>query len=123
MMQQLITTTALVPLLLATLAGGLLGAMFYGGLWWTVRVVLTAAHPGLWVGASLLLRMGGALGGMYLVGGSQWPRLLACLVGFVIARAAVTWLTRLPRGAGAVPAVPTVLTVPTVPTVVVQHAP
>ena len=27
----------LIPLVLALLAGGVLGAMFFGGLWWTVR--------------------------------------------------------------------------------------
>jgi hypothetical protein len=37
-----------------------------------------------------------ALAGFYLVGGGQWQRLLACLVGFVIARLIVTRLTRPP---------------------------
>jgi hypothetical protein len=35
-----------------------------------------------------------ALAGFYFVSGGQWERLLLCLVGFVIARLVVTWLTR-----------------------------
>jgi hypothetical protein len=35
-----------------------------------------------------------ALAGFYFVSGGHWERLLLCLVGFVIARLVVTWLTR-----------------------------
>jgi hypothetical protein len=34
-----------------------------------------------------------ALTGFYFVAGGQWERLLACLLGFFIARMVVTWLT------------------------------
>jgi F1F0 ATPase subunit 2 len=80
----------------ALLAGGALGLVFYAGLWWTVRCVATFRRPGLGILASLLLRTGVTLGGFYLVAGRDWARLLACLAGFVLARVAVTWLTRLP---------------------------
>ena len=80
-------------LALATLAGLLLGAMFFGGLWWTVRKGLCSTRPALWFLGSLLLRMVIAVGGFYLVSGGQWQRLLACLLGFVIARLLVTALT------------------------------
>lgn len=81
-------------LVLAGLAGLLLGAIFFGGLWWTVRKGLTAKQPALWFLSSTLLRMGIALVGFYFVGRSDWKRLLACLAGFVVARFVVTWLTR-----------------------------
>lgn len=83
-----------VAIVLALLAGGVIGAGFFGGLWWTTRRAAAAAQPALWVMASLLLRMGGALTGFHLVGAGQWPRLLACLLGFVLARLLVLRLTR-----------------------------
>ena len=79
---------------LALSAGGLLGAVFFGGLWWTVRRGVTSEQPAFWFFGSLLLRMSLALAGFYFVAGGDWQRLLLCLVGFVVARLVVTWLTR-----------------------------
>ena len=79
---------------LAWVAGGVLGAMFFGGLWLTVRKGVSSRQPALWFGGSLLLRMSLALAGLYVVAGGQWDRLLVCLLGFVMARLVVTWLTR-----------------------------
>jgi hypothetical protein len=38
--------------------------------------------------------MGITLAGFYFVAGSDWKRLLCCLLGFVLARLAVTLFTR-----------------------------
>ncbi len=81
-------------LLLAWLAGGVLGGVFFGGLWWTVRQGLSAARPALWFFSSLLLRLSIVLAGFYLVARGHWQRLLVCLLGFVIARLVVTALIR-----------------------------
>ena len=81
-------------LVLALVAGVLLGAMFFGGLWWTVCKGVSSQRPALWFFGSLLLRMSIALAGFYLVTGGHWERLLACLLGFVMARLIVTRLTR-----------------------------
>ena len=81
-------------LVLAWVAGGVLGAMFFGGLWWTVRKGVSSRQPALWFFGSLLLRMSLALAGLYVVSGGQWDRLLVCLLGFVMARLVVMWLTR-----------------------------
>jgi len=81
-------------LVLAGAAGGGLGAVFFGGLWWTVRKGVSCKQPALWFLASLLLRMSIALAGFYFVSGGHWRRLVACLLGFVLARLVVTWLTR-----------------------------
>ena len=81
-------------LLLAGVAGGVLGAIFFGGLWWTVRKSMTSPRAALWVFASLLVRMGIALGGLYGVAGGQWQRLLAGLLGFVLARLLIIRATR-----------------------------
>ncbi|MBN2037316.1 MAG: hypothetical protein JW768_11285 [Chitinispirillaceae bacterium] len=78
----------------ALVAGGLLGTMFFGGLWWTVRKGVSSRLPVLWIFGSLLLRMSITLAGFYFVSGGHWDRLLMCLLGFVIARLIVTRLTR-----------------------------
>ena len=81
-----------VILVLAGGGGALLGAAFFGGLWWTVRRGLASRHPVLWILGSLVLRTGISVAGFYFVSGGQWERLLACLLGFVIARFIVTRL-------------------------------
>lgn len=83
-----------VILVLAGGAGVLLGLVFFGGLWWTVRRGLSSKRPALWFFGSLLLRTGIALAGFYLIAHSHWERLLVCLPGFVMARVIVTRLTR-----------------------------
>jgi F1F0 ATPase subunit 2 len=75
--------------------GILLGALFFGGLWWTVRRGLSAANPALWFGLSALARMAIILSGLYYVARTGWPTLLACLCGLLIARVAATRLTRI----------------------------
>jgi F1F0 ATPase subunit 2 len=79
---------------LAVAAGALLGAVFYGGLWWTVRKGLLSKQPAVWFLASLVARTAIALAGFYAVFGGDWRRLVACLAGFVLARILVTRLTR-----------------------------
>jgi len=81
-------------LVLALVTGVLLGAMFFGGLWWTVQKGVSSQRPALWFFGSLLLRMSIALAGFYFVSGGHWERLLLCLLGFVMARLIVTRLTR-----------------------------
>jgi F1F0 ATPase subunit 2 len=83
-------------MVLAWAAGGALGVIFFAGLWLTVRKGVLSKHPALWFCVSLLLRMSIVLTGFYLVSGGHWNRLLPCLLGFVMARHFVTWMTRLP---------------------------
>ena len=78
---------------LAFLAGILLGAIFFGGLWWTIRRGLSSGRPALWFLSSLLMRMSITLAGFYFVSGGHWQRMLLCLLGFVIARFIVIGLT------------------------------
>ena len=79
----------------AMAAGLLLGSMFFGGLYWTVRKGVSSMHPARWFFGSLLLRTGMTLAGFYLVSDGHWERLLVCLLGFTVARLTVTRLTRL----------------------------
>lgn len=83
-------------LVMALLAGLLLGAIFFGGLWWTVQKGLSSRRPELWFLGSLLLRTSTAVAGFYFVSGGHWGRLLVCLLGFVIVRRIVMRLTRQP---------------------------
>lgn len=83
-------------LVLAFTAGGGLGALFFGGLWWTVRKGVSSERPALWFFGSLLVRTSVVLAGFYVVSGGQWQRLLPCLLGFVVAHRVVIRLTRPP---------------------------
>jgi F1F0 ATPase subunit 2 len=87
----------LLTLALAGSAGAVLGAIFFGGLWWTVRKGAASPRPALWFLGSLLLRMSLVLAGFYAVGGGHWERLLLCLLGFLAARVIVTRMTRHPE--------------------------
>lgn len=81
-------------LVLAGAAGGMLGLMFFGGLWWALRRSLASKRPALWLGSSLLLRMLGTSAGFIAVSAGDWHRLLSCLLGFLAARWLVLRLTR-----------------------------
>jgi F1F0 ATPase subunit 2 len=78
--------------ILALLAGALLGAFFFGGLWWTIRKGLASSAPALWFLGSLIVRTAVVLGGFFLVSAGSWQRMIACLLGFVIARFVIVQL-------------------------------
>lgn len=84
-------------LILALPAGVLLGALFFGGLWWTVQRSLVSAQPAILILGSFLLRTVVTLAGfrVALLGG--WQALAACMIGFLIARVVVTRIIRHPR--------------------------
>jgi F1F0 ATPase subunit 2 len=81
-------------MVLALVTGVLLGAMFFGGLWWTVRKGVSSKQPAFWFFGSLLLRTSIALAGFYFIARGHWERMLVCLLGFVMARLIVMRLTR-----------------------------
>lgn len=83
-------------LALAGMAGLFLGAIFFGGLRWSVRKGVSSPRPALWFIGSTLLRLSIVLVGFYFVGRGRWARMLFCLLGFVIARFIVIWFTRTP---------------------------
>lgn len=86
----------MVTLMVASLGGALVGGAFYGGLWWTIRRSALAQNRGVWLIGSFALRSLIALGGFYSVLWYDWRSLPVCLLGFLMARIAVTWLTRVP---------------------------
>ncbi len=88
----------ILTLILAGGAGLLLGAIFFGGLWWTVRKGVASKRAALWFLGSMVLRTSVVLLGFYFILGDNWQRLVAGLLGFIIARLIVMRLTR-PSGA------------------------
>jgi F1F0 ATPase subunit 2 len=84
-------------LILALFEGALLGSLFFGGLWWTIRRGIWSEQPAAWFLFSLPLRATIAIAGFYFFTRGDWHRLVACLLGFLFARIFVTELTRVPH--------------------------
>jgi F1F0 ATPase subunit 2 len=78
----------------ALLAGGGLGAIFFGGLWWTVRRAASSPAPLRWFLGSLLLRTVIVLAGFYFIGAGRPALLGLCLLGFLLARVGVLRATK-----------------------------
>ena len=74
------------PLVLAWAAGIGLGLFYFGGLWLTVRQLPTCRWPAPLLLGSFVGRTAVVLVGFYFVMGGRWERMLACLVGFIMAR-------------------------------------
>jgi F1F0 ATPase subunit 2 len=91
--------TGLGTLLGALLIGLLSGAIFFGGLLWTVRAGMAARNPALWFPISLVLRATLIIVGFYYVAAGGWQAVLLCMGGVLIARTAMLQLTRVARDA------------------------
>jgi len=76
------------------LAGALLGAFFFIGLWWTVNRLTAVSRPYLLATASFLVRTAVILAGFYLLLAGGWQQLTAALAGFLAARTLVTYRVR-----------------------------
>lgn len=71
-----------------------LGAIFFGGLWWTLARAVTSERPVVWFAGSFVVRTGLTLSGFYLVSNGRWEPLLLCMLGFLMARVVAIRLTR-----------------------------
>ena len=71
---------------LGLLGGAVLGGLFFGGLWWTVRRVPEGRSPAALVLGSFVIRTAAVLAGFYFISGADWKRLLTCLAGFLLTR-------------------------------------
>lgn len=78
----------------ALASGTLLGALYFGGLWLTVRWMAHSQQPALLFGVSFLVRAAVLLLGLYFVMDGLWHRLIACMLGFLLAR--TLWVYCLP---------------------------
>jgi F1F0 ATPase subunit 2 len=80
--------------ILAFIVGLLLGTIFFGGLWFTVRKLVTSKRPALWFLGSFILRVSITLIGFYYISSGSWQRLLICVTGFITARYSVIFFTK-----------------------------
>ena len=85
-------------LALAGVTGLMLGVIFFGGLWWTVRRGTASSRPAVWFVGSFVVRTVVVLAGGYLVASESWSRLLFCMLGFLVARLLVIRLSPPPSG-------------------------
>jgi len=82
---------AVVASYLASFVAGLvLGLVFFGGLWLTVKQLERTANPGLLFTVSFAVRAVAVCVGIVLVGAGQWQRYALCLAGFIVMRMILT---------------------------------
>ena len=83
-------------------AGVGLGGVFFYGLWKTLGRVTTSESPALLLCGGAILRVSITMAGFYLVAPlnseGQLERILLCLIGFLLARFAMTKVIRVQRG-------------------------
>ncbi|MEP7278596.1 MAG: ATP synthase subunit I [Bacteroidota bacterium] len=84
-----------IPYMILSFIGGmLLGIIFFGGLWFTVNKIVASKIPALWIFVSFTFRVSIVLIGFYFIGSGNWQRLIACMLGFIIARFVVLHYTK-----------------------------
>lgn len=70
----------------ALAVGIALGAICFGGLWWTVTKGMRSNNPALWLLLSAMGRLGLVFAGIYFVTRDSLTNVLLCLTGLIIAR-------------------------------------
>ncbi|EPR66368.1 ATP synthase subunit I [Cyclobacterium qasimii] len=80
--------------LLVLFGGVCLGFLFFGGLWFTSKKMLTSKKVVLWYLGSLFIRVGITLIGFYYLGQNSLEYMVICLFGFIVARFVVIKMTK-----------------------------
>jgi F1F0 ATPase subunit 2 len=83
------TPRAIGMLGVAFVCGLPLGVFFFAGLWWTIRRAVASNSPAVWFLGSFLLRNIVVMAAFFWISQGDWRRVLSCLLGFVVARAAI----------------------------------
>lgn len=79
--------SALTNILIPAIAGLVLGTMYFGGLWLTLRRLARSRQPAFLVFGSYFGRLAACLAGFYLISRlAALPGLLVCLAAFIIVR-------------------------------------
>ena len=97
------TPREIVMMGVAFVCGLPLGVFYFGGLWWTIARAFASNSPAVWFLGSLLLRTMVVMAAFYWVSQGDWRRALSCLLGFLMARAAIQRLRSRPKGTIAPP--------------------
>jgi F1F0 ATPase subunit 2 len=80
---------------LSLISGLILGVIFFGGLWLTVKKAVAGKNTALWLAGSSIIRIAIVLIGFYYVSDGSWQRMLLCVAGFIAARLLLIWVTRI----------------------------
>ena len=83
----------MIPLVMSVVAGAMLGTIFFGLLWWTVRSLATSRRPALLAGISYPIRLAVLAVGLWTIAAGDWQRLIAALVGLLLARSIIVRVT------------------------------
>ncbi|MEO6902779.1 MAG: ATP synthase subunit I [Bacteroidia bacterium] len=81
-------------ILIVFICGIFLGIIFFGGLWLTIKKSVSSKMPGLLFMLSFFIRTGITLLGFYYLGVNNWKNMIACLVGFILARVIIKQYTK-----------------------------
>jgi F1F0 ATPase subunit 2 len=81
-------------IIVALISGLILGLIFFGGLWLTVKKALGTPYAALWFMGSSLVRTAIVLTGFYFVAQGSLSRILVSAAGFIAARYLVVRFTR-----------------------------
>lgn len=73
-------------MIIAFLGGIILGFIFFGGLYWSVRNLSTVKYPAFFMIASIILRMAILLIGFFFLINGDYKNLLAALIGVLFVR-------------------------------------
>ena len=74
--------------------GMVLGLVFFGGLWLTIRKALGSKTPALWFALSMFVRVGITLAGFYLLTRGHLVNFVFCLPGFMVAKILFIYLSK-----------------------------
>src|SRR5690606_23950191 len=85
-------------LALAAAGGLLIGLLYFGALWWTVRRIPSARRPALFVAGSFLVRGAAAAAGLVFVAGGEPLALVAAVAGFLVGRTILIRVIKRPPG-------------------------
>jgi F1F0 ATPase subunit 2 len=84
----------IINMLPSLVAGAVLGIIFFGGLWLTIKKALHSKKVALLFVVSFILRMAIVLVGLYYASQNSWQKMLVCLAGFLIARTFMIRITQ-----------------------------
>lgn len=93
------TESVALHVLIAFVAGLLLGFFYFGSLWLTVQNLVKVKRPAMLSIGSFFFRTGLTLGGFFIVMSGQWERAFACMFGFLVMRKVLTYRYGLARQA------------------------
>lgn len=82
----MIEYATVIDLIIAACLGMVLGGIYFGGLWLTLRSATRGRQPGLIMLTSLFLRLALVGAGLYFMADGHWQRYAAALPGLLLAR-------------------------------------